>query len=262
MIQAQGYVDPALLKLIADLLAQTKQRSYGKMLLQPHHKVLDIGCGPGTDTIPLARLIGSTGEVVGVDYDEAMVTEAKKRAEQAGVNTWTTHIKADVTLDRLKFRDNYFDSSRCERLFQHISNPERALLEMVRVTKRNGWVVVLDTDWGTLSVDTPEIDIERRLARVMAEQVIMNGYSGRHLYALFRKQNLTNITIEMFPTHITNYSLLRQIMLMDRTEKAALEARIITKKELDQWHSTLEQADAAGMCFGGATLVMAVGQKS
>ena len=40
--------------------------------LQPGMKVLDIGCGPGRLTIPVARQVGSQGEVVAIDLQSGM----------------------------------------------------------------------------------------------------------------------------------------------------------------------------------------------
>lgn len=259
MSQTKGHADSQLLRTLAELLNRAKQRSYALMQLQPFDKVLDVGCGPGTDTIPLAQLIGPKGQVVGVDHDEAMIAEAGQRADQAGVSTWVKHARADIT--SLPFESDRFDSCRSERLFQHLLNPEQALSEMTRVTKRGGWLVVLDTDWGTTSIDTSEVDIERRLARVLAERVLHNGYSGRQLYRLFKQQGLADISIEMFPTPVTSYALLRQVMILDRVEKEALAAGIVTHDELDRWRSSLEQAEASGVCFGSGMLVMAVGRK-
>ncbi len=61
------------------------------MHIQPGHAVLDVGCGPGTDTIVLAGLVGPTGRVVGVDSDATMIAEADRRAEQAGCSAWCRH---------------------------------------------------------------------------------------------------------------------------------------------------------------------------
>jgi ubiquinone/menaquinone biosynthesis C-methylase UbiE len=162
----KGYVDPEYLQVVGELFAQLKQRTYGCMKIQPGHKVLDVGCGPATDTISLAQLAGSTGEVAGIDYDEAMVAEADQRAEKAGVKTWVRHKRADASA--LPFESEYFDACRSERLFQHLPNPAQALSEMTRVTKTNGQIVVLDTDWGTTSIDTDEVDLERKLTRFVA----------------------------------------------------------------------------------------------
>ena len=107
MTQAKGYVDSDFLRLIEEMVATYKQRTYSLMQIESGHKVLDVGCGPGTDTIPLALLVGETGQVVGVDYDQEMLAEADQRAEEAGVGGWVTHQHADAAA--LPFEPNRFD---------------------------------------------------------------------------------------------------------------------------------------------------------
>ena len=230
------------------------------MQIQPGYKVLDVGCGPGTDTIALGQIVGSTGQASGVDYDAAMVAEANQRAENSGVSAWVKHQQADATA--LPWEANEFDACRSERLFEHLFNPEQALAEMGRVTKPGGWVVVLDTDWGSLSTDTEETDIERRLARVLAERCLHNGYSGRQLCRFFKRRNLEDITSEMFPTFVTSYALARQIATLDKIEKEAVAAGIITEQELERWHISLERADTEGVFFGGVSMVLVGGRKT
>ena len=259
MSQAKGYVDPEFLRVIGNLLNHIKQRSYELMQIQPGHKVLDLGCGPGTDTIPLAPWVGANGIVIGADYDVDMVSEAEQRAEQAGVNTWVKHQRADAT--SLPFATDYFDSCRSERLFQHLHHPELALAEMIRVTKPGGWVVVLDTDWGSLSIDSDDTDIERRLARFLAETYLHNGYSGRKLYRLFKQQNLADISFEVIPIATPSYVVARHGTLADRIEQKALKAGAITAEELERWQAGLEQADLGGVYFCSVNLMMLAGRK-
>ncbi len=260
MSQPKGYVDPEVLRVIGNQLIHIKQRSYALMQIQPGHKVLDLGCGPGTDTIPLAPLVGVNGQVIGADYDEAMIAEAEQRAEQAGVNAWVRHQRVDAM--SLPFETDYFDSCRSERLFQHLLNPSQALSEMTRVTKSGGWVVVLDADWGSLSTDSDETDIERRLVRFLAESSLQNGYSGRKLYRLFKQQNLADISFEVFPVATPNYALARLGTQVERVEQEALKAGFITAKELQRWHTGLEQADSEGTYFSSVNLMLFTGRKN
>jgi ubiquinone/menaquinone biosynthesis C-methylase UbiE len=260
MNQPKGYVDPEYLRIIGNQLNHIKQRSYALMQIQPGHKLLDLGCGPGTDTIPLGQLVGANGQVLGADYDEAMIAEAEQRAEQAGVNAWVKHKCADAT--SLPFDTDYFDSCRSERLFQHLHNPAQALSEMTRVTKPGGWVVVADSDWGSLSIDSDETDIERRLARFLAESALHNGYSGRKLFRLFKHQNLADISFEVFPLATPNYTLARQGMQAEKIEQAALKAGVITPEELQLWKTGLEQADLEGTYFSSVNLMMVAGRKN
>jgi ubiquinone/menaquinone biosynthesis C-methylase UbiE len=79
MTQPRGYVDPHRLDILAERLKQFKQRTYALMSIQPGDAVLDVGCGPGTDTLILAGLVGPAGRAVGVDSDAAMIAEADRR---------------------------------------------------------------------------------------------------------------------------------------------------------------------------------------
>jgi ubiquinone/menaquinone biosynthesis C-methylase UbiE len=104
--QAKGYVDVDYLETAARRMALPKQRSYALLHLKPDHKVLDLGCGPGTDTIALGRLVGPKGEVYGADYDAAMVVQANQPAEAAGVSARVSHRQADASA--LPWPNNFF----------------------------------------------------------------------------------------------------------------------------------------------------------
>jgi ubiquinone/menaquinone biosynthesis C-methylase UbiE len=60
-----------------------------RLELRPGMRVLDAGCGPGRITIPLARALGSEGEVVAIDVQPRMLQRAAARSRMAGV----TNIK-------------------------------------------------------------------------------------------------------------------------------------------------------------------------
>lgn len=260
MNTTKGYVDSDYLRVVGEFLGRLKERTYSCMRIKPGDKVLDVGCGPGTDTIPLAQYVGSTGEVYGVDNDSMMIADAEKRTEQAGIKLWVTHKQAEAY--SLPFESDYFDSCRSERLFQHLLNPALVLAEMIRVTKSGGWIVVLDTDWGSSGIDTEEIDLERRLTRFNADHMYNNGYAGRQLYRLFKTQGLKQVTYEVFPLVITNYAFSRQIADMDKLEREALVQGIITEHELRRIQMNLELADANGIFFCYTIMILTAGQKA
>jgi ubiquinone/menaquinone biosynthesis C-methylase UbiE len=255
MITPKGYVDSEYLRVVGEFFGRLKERTYSCMEIKAGDKVLDVGCGPGTDTIPLAQIVGSTGEVYGVDYDSKMVTEAEQHAEQAGLRAWVKHKQADAS--SLPFESDYFDSCRSERLFQHLPDPVLALAEMKRVIKPGGWIVVMDTDWGSVGIDTSEIDLERRLMSYKASHTQNNGFAGRQLYRLFKTQGLQEVTYEVFPMVITSYSFARQIICMDELEREALDQGIVARDELERFQKNLEQEDADGVffCYGNVTLM-------
>lgn len=256
----KGYVDPEYLQSIGNFLGKLKKRTYECMQIKAGDKVLDVGCGSGIDTIALSQIVGPTGQVFGVDHDNNMIAESERYAVKEGVSVWVKHKLADAT--SLPFDAGYFDSCRSERLFQHLPKPVLALQEMARVTKIGGTIVALDTDWGTMSHDTAEVDVERRLFRFFTEHMLNNGYAGRQLYCLFKEQGLRNVSFEVFPMVNTSYAFSRQIILADKLEKEALAKNIITEDELRRFQEYGERADANGVFFTSCCMMLVSGQKA
>ncbi len=259
MSTPKGYVDAEYLDAAAKLMAPSKRRSYALMHLQPGQKILDLGCGPGIDTLALSHFVGPAGEVHGADHDAAMVAQANQRAETAGVGARVLHRQADAT--DLPWSSNFFDASRSERVFQHLLDPEKAFAEMVRVTRPGGWVVVLDGDWATFSIYSDEVELERRLVRFHAERMINNPYSGRALHHLFRSQRLQDISIEAWPVTLTDYALARRMGRLDQIEQEALAAGVIDEGESSRWQASLRRAAANGF-FSSTNGITVAGRKS
>ena len=97
----------------------------------------------------------------------------------------------------------------------------------------------MNTDWGSLSTDSDETDIERRLARFLAD-----------------------ISFEVFPVATPNYALARQGTQAERIEQEALKAGALTSEELHRWQTGLEQADSEGIYFSSVNVMMFVGRKN
>jgi SAM-dependent methyltransferase len=57
--------------------------------------VLEIGCGTGATTVPLAEAVGPSGRVVGVDLSEPMLEGARKRVAESGLGNITL-LQADA----------------------------------------------------------------------------------------------------------------------------------------------------------------------
>jgi ubiquinone/menaquinone biosynthesis C-methylase UbiE len=146
-------------------------------------------------------------------------------------------------------------------MFQHLLKPEQAFSEMVRVTRPGGWVVVLDGDWGTFTIDSDEIELERRLVRFHAEHMINNPYSGRWLHRLFRSRNLQDISIEVRPVFETDYALARRMMRLDQIEQEALAAGVIDEDESRRWQASLQRGTAQTGFFVSVNGVTVAGRK-
>jgi ubiquinone/menaquinone biosynthesis C-methylase UbiE len=214
---------------------------------------LDVGCGFGDDVRDVARLIGDSGRVVGVDFSGAMIAEAKKR--YAAAKLPIEFIEGDA--QHLTFPDASFDRCRTERMLMHLDDPEQALAEMVRVVRPGGKVVVFDFDWDTLLIDSPYKEMTRKFVREYSDG-LKHGWIGRRLPRLFGAAGLTEVVCEPHVVRF-NYAFARRLF-EGRMAKAQAEG-VFTAEELGSWWAYIEQAEAAGQLHFGLFGFVAGGRK-
>lgn len=97
---------------------------------------LDVGCGSGM-AAQMAAELGAN--VSGIDASEELLMIARERSQNARFNL--------SDLEKLPFKDDSFAVVTGFNSFQYAGNPVIALAEARRVTKSNGYVVIMT--WGT-----------------------------------------------------------------------------------------------------------------
>jgi ubiquinone/menaquinone biosynthesis C-methylase UbiE len=101
---------------------------------RPGMRVIDLCCGPGTLTIPLARDLNGVGEVIGVDLADGMLEIARKAAGGRSLPVRFLHM--DV--EQLQFPAANFDAAACGHGLHFLPNLGRTLREVRRVLKPKG----------------------------------------------------------------------------------------------------------------------------
>ncbi|RZU65094.1 methyltransferase family protein [Microterricola gilva] len=128
---------------------RTVQNSAAYLL--PHlaagQQVLDVGSGPGTISIDIARRI-APGTVVGIDSSAEVVEQAAALAHDNGVDTVSFRV-GDVYA--LEFADNSFDVVHAHQVMQHLARPVDAMREIRRVLKPGGVFAARDVVYGSTS---------------------------------------------------------------------------------------------------------------
>lgn len=162
-----------------------KVRSFRELRLFPGARVADIGCGAGDDAAQLARIVGPSGSVTGIDASEAMIEEASKRLAETPALTFK-----QAPVEQLPFADNSLDAIRADRLLIHVADPGAAIAELLRVLKPGGRIALSEPDilgsW--ISSDDSEIgDAVCRAAALSCAQ----PYLARNLGMRFAGLNLS-----------------------------------------------------------------------
>lgn len=104
-------------------------------------RILDLSCGPGTETVMLAAAVPE-GEVVGVDLSPRMVAAAWENARHHGLSNVAT-FQADATRLPRDFAGR-FDIVHCSYAFHHYSDPLLVLKQIRRVLKPTGKAFIID----------------------------------------------------------------------------------------------------------------------
>ncbi|MCU1635563.1 MAG: SAM-dependent methyltransferase [Cryobacterium sp.] len=115
--------------------------------LRSGQALLDVGSGPGTITVDLARRV-APGTVTGVDTSPEIVTHAAGLARDQSVHNVFFRV-GDVYA--LEFPDDTFEVVHAHQTLQHLANPVAALREMRRVLKPGGVLAARDVDYGGVS---------------------------------------------------------------------------------------------------------------
>ncbi|HEX4902330.1 MAG TPA: methyltransferase domain-containing protein [Acidimicrobiales bacterium] len=149
--------------------------------LLPHLRagmdVLDVGCGPGTITADLGRVV-APGAVLGVDRSDDVLAQAVQAAAGAGNVTFAVGDVYALDAD-----DGTYDVVHAHQVLQHLSDPVAALREMRRVCRPGGLVAVRDSDYGafTWAPADPVLDRWLDVYRSVARSNDAEPDAGRHL---------------------------------------------------------------------------------
>ena len=156
--------------------------------LLPHLRagmdLLDVGCGPGSITADLARLV-APGRVVGVEPALRVVERARAAYPEVHFVVGDGYA--------LDLADDSFDVVHAHQVLQHLEDPVAALREMARVTRPGGLVAVRDVDFGAAVVHPPVpgwLEIYEPTVRQMGGE----PHAGRFLLGWAHEAGLTDVT--------------------------------------------------------------------
>jgi ubiquinone/menaquinone biosynthesis C-methylase UbiE len=238
------------------VIKQDPGKFYSYLEVQEGQHILDVGSGTGDLTRPLAALVGPGGRVVGIDYSQTMVEEARRRAVEEGSPVEFVH--GDV--HALPFEDAEFDVVQVRLVFQHLHDPRPALAELVRVLKPGGRLAIVEQDWETLVIDATDRALTRKVVNLFND-VLPNGWIGRQLYGLLKQAGLERVATTGALVLRPDYDVMSKLLGFDHVLDRLREQDRATSAQIEMWKEDLMQRSQEGRFMCGFTMFTATGQK-
>lgn len=127
--------------MTAGLHHRWRERAADRAELAPGESALDVCCGTGDMALELARRVAPDGRVVGCDFSEPMLDLAREKVAALG-ETGARFEWADAL--QLPYDTARFDAVTIGFGARNLSDLDRGLLEMSRVLRPGGRLVILE----------------------------------------------------------------------------------------------------------------------
>lgn len=211
-------------------VTRRRREAFDALHLIEGDTVVDIGCGNGLFTEEIARAIGKTGHVTGVDPSEGMRARASARCA-----AYPSVQINDGLADALPLQDGEADKAVAVQVLEYLPDIPSAILEAHRVLRAGGRFVAVDTGCRTMDWFSEDTD---RMQRVQAAWE--HHYAEARVAALWPR--LTHdagfSAIEVEPFTFCDVTLRPDgiaFMLMHLMSRYAAENGHMTEAETTAW---------------------------
>ncbi len=198
----------------------------------PGLRCLDLGCGGGHATRQLARAVGPSGSVVGVDTDVEILGLARRDTDAAG-------------LSNVEFRDGNanelgegsYDVVYARLLLTHLRDPAELVKRMAAATRPGGAVIVEDIDWDGAFCYPPSAAFDRywRMHEALHRRRGGDPRVGPKLPGLLRAAGLRDVGLSVVqPVHQDGDAKLVHYLTLQNIAPAARDEGLLGEREADE----------------------------
>jgi SAM-dependent methyltransferase len=161
----------------------------------------------------------------------------------------------------LPFRDESFDGVGADRTFQHLTNPGRAVAEIVRVGRPGARIVTVDPDYDTQVMEFPDQALARAVLRYRADHGLRNGKLAHQMAGLFRDVGLRAVEVEALTLTVRDPASVDNVMGLKTWARTAALNGYIATEQADVWEKLFDQTVLAGTFFYALTFFITIGVK-
>jgi len=179
-----GYTDSEHERLIrqATRIAPYTERLFREAGIGPGQRVLDLGSGVGDVSMLLARIVGASGEVVGVERDPYSIARANARVAEAGFRN-ISFTQADVNEI---VSDRPFDAAVGRFILMFLPDPAPVLRSLIRLVRPGGVLTFQEPTWIPLLALGAQVPLWSKVLHAIPETFLRSGTNPEMGFALHR----------------------------------------------------------------------------
>jgi glycosyltransferase involved in cell wall biosynthesis len=140
-----------------------------RLSLTSIHNLLDLGCGTGFAPRTIAQRSEFQGHITGIDISPGLIEAARRLSQEDGVSDRIEYHVGDT--HSLDLADATFDAVIAHTLVSHVADPFAVIKEAGRIVRPDGWVVIFDGDYASLTFGTEDPDYGRRMDEAIIKSV-------------------------------------------------------------------------------------------
>lgn len=225
--------------------------------------ILEVGSGPGFITEKLLGLYPNS-HVTCVEIDADLANPAEEYLRAKGLEGRYTIVVGDLM--QMDLPAGTFGFAYARFVFQHLRDPETALVEIRRVLEPGGKLVVHDIDIGLGEIVEPvNADAEAIEAKMHEGRGERGGNPriGRRLWRMFATAGFANIDLEVVPVHTDNLGV--EAIFPTGWDaggfKPTHDLGVITEADVETMHMAHMAFHAAPDKYGFFVSLMVCGEK-
>ena len=180
----------------ATILAPHTERFFRDAGLAAGWRILDIGSGVGDVAMLAARLVGPTGEVVGIERDPRSIARARARVADAGLHN-VSFSHCDVAAYPLGDR---FDAVVGRYILMFLPDPVAVLRSIANAVRPGGVVAFQEVSWAPFHALSKHLPLWSATGALAWEALRRSGATpemGLELPRLFRESGLRAQALQM-----------------------------------------------------------------
>ena len=231
--------------------AAIRERYLDAVGLPAAGRIHELGCGTGAVCRSIAARPGFTGTVVGSDLSANLVGRATALAADSGLGNVTFYQADGQGSDA---HDGQYDMVLAHTVVSHVVEPTSFLREMVRLARPGGKIVIHDGDYASLTYDSGNPDLDRKMPGLYGKAIIANPYVMREMPRLLRQ-------LDVAISHAIGDVIVETVegdyfsSLAENYGPIAVAAGVVDAAEVTAWNQGIAQAQSEGVFFASCNFM-------